>query len=256
MTDFLTDKQSLQWRQELLNLKEDIKQKIYSSKQALVLAQKIKLENQSNFIKPNFDIQNSHIQLCDTLEQANEILAEYGECGVPLTTTTFNILISLSPDLETSKHYFETLIDQNLKPNTYTLNGFIAKSKTIQQGRDIIKSMNKYGIRPNSQTYNSLLSLTTHDHEREEILNDMEARGIETNLVTFNTLISRSPNLKTALKHYQDLKHRNIKPTINTFVTLLKKTTNEQETIEIENLLRAEKITTNNSWESIRKSKK
>jgi hypothetical protein len=206
-------------------------------------------------VKPNFDIQNAHIQLCETLGQANEILGEYRIDSVPLTTTTFNILISLSSDLTTATSYFNKLLYLRLKPNTYTLNAFIAYCSTVQDGREIIKSMGKYEVRPNTQTYNALLSLTTNDDQRNEIITAMEGQNIEVNLVTFNTLISRSTSFKTAINYYRELKQRNINPTINTFITILKKATSKAEINETEQLLINENIRTNNSWDRLHDSK-
>lgn len=256
MTNTTTKKIAQKWRQDLLDLKERVKQKQLNTEQALMTAQKLKKDNKEKSVKPNFDIQNAHIQLCDTLEQANKILDEYRIDSVPLTTTTFNILISLSPDQTTATSYFNKLLNLGLKPNTYTLNGFTAYCKTVEEGRELIRSMNKYEVKPNTQTYNALLSLTTNDNQRAEIITAMEDQGIEINLVTFNTLISRSTTFKSAVNYYQDLKLRNIKPTINTFITLLKKATTKSEIIQTEQLLKDESIKTNNNWDRLHNSKK
>lgn len=256
MTDILTSKLALKWRQDLLDLKEKIKQKELNTEQALTIARQLKNDNKNKSVKPNFDIQNAHIQLCDTLEQANNILGEYRIDNVPLTTTTFNNLISLAPDQTTATSYFNKLLDLGLKPNTYTLNGFTSYCKTIQEGRELIKSMSKYDVKPNTQTYNALLSLTTTDDQRAEIITAMDDQSIEINLVTFNTLISRSTTFKTATNYYQDLKQRNIKPTINTFITLLKKATTKTEIKETEQLLKNENIRTNNNWDRLLNGKK
>jgi hypothetical protein len=256
MTDTLNKKLALKWRQDLLNLKEKVKQKQLNTDRALTIAQQLKNDNREKLVKPNFDIQNAHIQLCDTLEQANEILGEYRKDSVPLTTTTFNILISLSPDKTTAISFLNKLLDIGLKPNTYTLNAFISYCSTVQDGRELIKSMDKYEVKPNTQTYNALLSLTTSDDQRTEIITAMEDQSIEINLVTFNTLISRSTTFKTATNYYRDLKQRNIKPTINTFITLLKKATTKTEINETEKQLKNENIRTNNNWDRLLKEKK
>ncbi len=255
-TDILNKELALKWRQDLLNLKEKVKQKLLNTDRALTIAQKLKNDNKEKLVKPNFDIQNAHIQLCDTLEQANEILEEYRLDSVPLTTTTFNILISLSPDKTTATSFLNKLIDVGLKPNTYTFNAFISYYSTVQDGREIIKSMDKYEVKPNTQTYNTLLSLTTNDDQRTEIIKAMEDQNIEINIVTFNTLISRSTTFKTATNYYQDLKQRNIKPTINTLITLLKKARTKTEINETEKHLKNENIRTNNNWDSLLKEKK
>ncbi|MDX1905077.1 MAG: hypothetical protein SFU27_13045 [Thermonemataceae bacterium] len=255
MTD-TTKNIALKWRQDLLDLKECVKQKQLNTEQALAAAQKLKMNNKEKSAKPNSDIQNAHIQLCDTLEQANKILEEYRIDSVSFTTTTFNILISLSPDQTTATSYFNKLLELGLKPNTYTLNGFTTYCKTVEEGRELIKSMSKYKVKPNTQTYNALLSLTTNDNQRAKIIAVMEDQGIEINLVTFNTLISRSITFKSAFSYYQDLKLRNIKPTINTFITLLKKATTKTEINQTEQLLKDEGIKTNNNWDRLHNSKK
>jgi hypothetical protein len=246
---------NIQWRQDLLNLKESVKQKQFNTERALVIAQKIGEDYKNNCVKPDFDIQNAHIQLCDTLEQANRILAEYREDKVPLTTTTFNVLISLSPDLPTASLYFKKILELGFKPNPCTLNAIIAHCNSVQRGRDIIQSMNKYSIIPNTQTYNTLLSLSKNETEREEIINAMEDQFIEINIVTINTLISRAATYECAMNYYRNLKRESIKPTINTFITLLKKASRKQEINEIEQMLKKEGIKTNNNWENLLKTK-
>ena len=107
MTDVETEKLILQWRQDLLNLKESVKQKLFDTMRGLTIAEKIRTDYKNNFIKPTSDIQNAHIQLCDTLDQANKILNDYKVDNLSFTTTTFNILIGLSEDLKTADYYFK-----------------------------------------------------------------------------------------------------------------------------------------------------
>jgi ribosomal protein L12E/L44/L45/RPP1/RPP2 len=248
MKELKTDNQIFQWRQELLNLKEKVKQKQFTSDRALAIAQQLKKDYMARLTRPDFDIQNAHMQLCDNLGQANNVLTGYRADNVTLTTTTFNILISLSTDLDTATSYFNQLLDIGLKPNTYTLNGFISFCRTVRQGREIISSMYRYHVKPNTQTYNALLSLTMNDDDRNEIMRAMEDQNIEINLVTINTLISRMDDYNGAIKYYHDLKIRNIKPNINTFVTMLKKAHRQQDVKELEQLLKKENIQPNNTW--------
>lgn len=254
MTDIKTGKLALIWRQDLLKLKDSVKQKLFNTDRALAIAQKIKRDYTAHSVKPDADIQNAHIQLCDTLDNAKKILSEYRSDSIPYTTATFNILISLSGDLPTATAYFNSLLDQGLKPNIYTLNGFIPYCRSVDQGREIIKLMDRHFVKPNTQTFNALLSLTNDAIAHQTILNEMKVQSIEINLVTFNTLISRSLDYETAIKFYHDLKARHIKPTINTFVTLLKKANRHQEIIELENLLKKENISPNNSWDRLRQT--
>lgn len=256
MNGHKTDKLSLQWRQDLLNLKERVKQKLMTTKQALASAENLKKDNESNFVKPNSDIQNAHIQLCESVVQADRIIAEYRSDNITYTTTTFNILISLSGDMTAAKYYFDSLLNLGLSPNTYTLNGFIAYTKTISEARESIKSMNRYGVKPNTQTYNAMISIATSAEEQIGIIHEMDNHEIEVNLVTFNTLISRSPNFPTAIKFYKELRARQIRPTINTLVTLMKKASTLRDIHEVETMLQLENIQTNNSWERLCRLKK
>jgi len=249
MTDSTTDNPAKHWRRELLDLKERVKQHSLGVEQALAIAQKMKDDYGDNYVKPNSDIINAHIQLCSTLEQADMVIRRYRADSAPLTTTTFNILISLSPDLATAYSYFNRIFDGGLEPNIYTLNGLISKCSSFEQGRNILKTLNKYNILPNTQTFNTLLSLTITGEQRMEILETMERRGIEFNLVTYNTLISLSADYGQALKYFNDIKARSIQPTINTFITLLKKARNRSDINEVERLLKNESIRTNNSWD-------
>lgn len=251
MSDLKSDDLQKQWRQDLLNLKEKVKQKIFDNDQALTIAEEIKDGYKGNFVKPNYNILNAHIQLCKTLEQGKKILTQYTNENVQLTTTTFNIFISLSPDLVTAFSYFEQIFDNSLLPNSYTLNGLISKCYTLNQGQQIIKSMIKYDISPNIQTYNTLLSLTNKDEERKEILRTMEDRQIGVNLVTYNTLISKSTDYDQALMFYSEMKSRQIKPSINTLVTLLKKTRSQKEINKVEQLLENENIDKTNIWRKL-----
>lgn len=248
MTTLNKNKLAKQWREDLLNLKDRKKQKMFSTDRALRIADKIKKDYEANNIDPDSNIQNAHIQLCNNIEQANKILSSYRADSVPFTTTTFNILISLSKDIKTATSYLNVLIDLNLKPNTYTLNGFIRYCKTVNHGYEIINEMHKYDVAPNTQTYNALLSLTTSKIEHDEILKKMQNDNINFNVVTYNTLIAHSKSYKTAIGYFYDMKYRKIKPTINTFITLLKKTDSKYEINNLERLLENENISPNNTW--------
>jgi Pentatricopeptide repeat domain len=256
MNNLKTEELTAQWRWELRDLKESVKQKLLNTDTALALAKKIKIEYLSLLVKPNSDIQNAHLQLCQTLKQATVILSEYRAEYVNYTTTTFNILISLSDDIDVASAYFVALLDAQLKPNIYTFNTFIAYCNTVEQGYEILKSMHIHAVKPNTQTYNVLLSLITDNKKQTELLKEMEDQSIDINLVTFNTMISCSSSYDEAIKFYKQLKLRNLTPTINTFVTLLKKAKNQRDVYEVEKLLDSENIKTNNSWDSLRKIKK
>ena len=247
---------TLKWRQDLLNLKENVKQKVFDPDEALTIAQKMKKNYEDNDVKPNSDVQNAHIQICKTVDQAKNVLAGYRQHNINYTTTTFNILISLADNQKTAAYYFNLMLKAGVNPNTYTFNSFIRFSKTVDEGREVIKSMHKYEVKPNTQSYNALLRLATNHNAKMEILKAMEDQNIEINLVTFNTLISQANFYSDALKFFKELKTRNLKPTINTYVTLLKKAQFPQEIREVDKMRKADDIIANPSWDNLYQKKR
>lgn len=104
-----------EWRDKLLRLKEHIKPREIAVASALEKAELLQFDKMTRLVRPNSDVQNAHLQLCDTPAQAHRILIQYQNLGVKRTTTTFNILLSLSPDLSAANSCLIQMAKYKLK---------------------------------------------------------------------------------------------------------------------------------------------
>ncbi len=247
--------ESVDWRQELRNLREHIKQRVLSNNEALSVAEEIRDHYLKLGVQPETDVLNAHIHLCKTDEQSQTVLASYMEYNIPYSTATFNILISISGNFLTASGYYHKMLEYGVQPNTVTLNSFISLCQSLGQAREIIRLMRKHRVQPGTPTYNALLTIAPGDKVRFELMQEMELNGIQPDVITYNTLISRASGFQQAMQHFSELKSNEQIPTINTFVSLLKKTASTEEINVVKELLAHSGIVANTAWQNLLEKK-
>jgi hypothetical protein len=131
------------WRDTILKIRQDRKDKLLSPEDAWNLAMKTEQSYLQAGVPPTSDILNATLQLCHSLKQSNVIIEKFRKLGIKPSTTTYNVLISQVTYQNEAKEIYDTMIREGLRPNTYTLNGFMPFCATVLEGRIIIKEQER-----------------------------------------------------------------------------------------------------------------
>lgn len=244
----------MDWREQVLKIRQQAKDKILAPEEAWAMAEATEEKYKNEDIKPTTDILNAYLQLCRTSAQAKPVLQRFSRHVKP-NTTTYNILISLASHLHEAQATFDEMLKCRILPNTYTLNGFMPFCRTVKEGRDVLKIMNRHHVEPNTQTYNALISLSSGTAEGAEILEEMRRRKMTINAVTFSSLIAAADDFRDAMMMCQEMKSSGIRPTINLLVTLMKRAESRTGIAQVEREKAAEKLPTSAAWELVLREK-
>ncbi|CAO2164122.1 unnamed protein product [Urochloa humidicola] len=163
--------------------------------------------------------------------QARKLFAQMSERGIPLSTVTFNSLMSFETDYKEVSSIYDQMQRAGLKPDVVSYSLLIkayGKARREEEALAVFEEMLDAGIRPTRKSYNILLdafAISGLVEEANTVFKAMRRHRVEPDLCSYTTMVLAYVNasdMNGAEKFFRRIKDDGLKPNIVVYGTLMK----------------------------------
>ncbi|XP_062195706.1 pentatricopeptide repeat-containing protein At3g59040-like [Phragmites australis] len=163
--------------------------------------------------------------------QARKLVAQMSERRIPLSTVTFNSLMSFETDYKEVSSIYDQMQRAGLKPDVVSYSLLIkayGKSRREEEALAVFEEMLDAGVRPTRKSYNILLdafAISGLVEEANTVFKAMRRHRVEPDLCSYTTLILayvNASNMDGAEKFFRRIKEDGLKPNVVVYGTLMK----------------------------------
>ncbi|CAL5003545.1 unnamed protein product [Urochloa decumbens] len=163
--------------------------------------------------------------------QARKLFAQMSERGIPLSTVTFNSLMSFETDYKEVSSIYDQMQRAGLKPDVVSYSLLIkayGKARREEEALAVFEEMLDAGIRPTRKSYNILLdafAISGLVEEANTVFKAMRRHRVEPDLCSYTTMVLAYVNasdMNGAEKFFRRIKDDGLKPNVVVYGTLMK----------------------------------
>lgn len=163
--------------------------------------------------------------------QARKLLAQMSERGIPLSTVTFNSLMSFETDYKEVSSIYDQMQRAGLKPDVVSYSLLIkayGKARREEEALAVFEEMLDAGVRPTRKSYNILLdafAISGLVEEAHTVFKAMRRHRVEPDLCSYTTMLLAYVNasdMSGAEKFFRRIKEDGLKPNVVVYGTLMK----------------------------------
>ncbi|TVU43156.1 hypothetical protein EJB05_09600 [Eragrostis curvula] len=163
--------------------------------------------------------------------QARKLFAQMSERGIPLSTVTFNSLMSFETDYKEVSSIYDQMQRAGLKPDVVSYSLLIkayGKSRREEEALAVFEEMLDAGVRPTLKSYNILLdafAISGLVEEANTVFKAMRRHRVEPDLCSYTTMLLAYVNasdMDGAEKFFRRIKEDGLKPNVVVYGTLMK----------------------------------
>ncbi|RCV29730.1 hypothetical protein SETIT_6G035900v2 [Setaria italica] len=163
--------------------------------------------------------------------QARKLFAQMSERGIPLSTVTFNSLMSFETDYKEVSSIYDQMQRAGLKPDVVSYSLLIkayGKARREEEALAVFEEMLDAGVRPTRKSYNILLdafAISGLVDEANTVFKAMRRHRVEPDLCSYTTMVLAYVNasdMNGAEKFFRRIKDDGLKPNVVVYGTLMK----------------------------------
>ncbi|KAK3122899.1 hypothetical protein QOZ80_8AG0619970 [Eleusine coracana subsp. coracana] len=163
--------------------------------------------------------------------RARKLFAQMSERGIPLSTVTFNSLMSFETDYKEVSSIYDQMQRAGLKPDVVSYSLLIkayGKSRREEEALAVFEEMLDAGVRPSRKSYNILLdafAISGMVEEANTVFKAMRRHRVEPDLCSYTTMVLAYVNasdMDGAEKFFRRIKDDGLKPNVVVYGTLMK----------------------------------
>ncbi|EAZ05871.1 hypothetical protein OsI_28108 [Oryza sativa Indica Group] len=163
--------------------------------------------------------------------QARKLFAQMSERGIPLSTVTFNSLMSFETDYKEVSNIYDQMQRTALKPDVVSYSLLIkayGKARREEEALAVFEEMLDAGVRPTRKSYNILIdafAISGLVEEAHTVFKAMRRHRVEPDLCSYTTMVLAYVNasdMDGAEKFFRRIKEDGLKPNVVVYGTLMK----------------------------------
>lgn len=163
--------------------------------------------------------------------QARKLFAQMSERGIPLSTVTFNSLMSFETEYKEVSNIYDQMQRAGLKPDVVSYSLLIkayGKARREEEALAVFEEMLDAGVRPTRKSYNILLdafAISGLVEEANTVFRAMRRHRVEPDLCSYTTMVLAYVNaseMNGAEKFFRRIKEDGLKPNVVVYGTLMK----------------------------------
>ncbi|KAL6659432.1 hypothetical protein ACP70R_003472 [Stipagrostis hirtigluma subsp. patula] len=163
--------------------------------------------------------------------QARKLFAQMSERRIPLSTVTFNSLMSFETDYKEVSSIYDQMQRAGLKPDVVSYSLLIkayGKARREEEALAVFEEMLDAGVRPTRKSYNILLdafAISGLVEEANTVFKAMRRHRVEPDLCSYTTMLLayvNASNMDGAEKFFRRIKEDGLKPNVVVYGTLMK----------------------------------
>lgn len=192
------------------------------------------LNDEKSIVKPDqrmFQLMIHMYKKDGKRDQAHKLYGEMVSRGIPISTVTFNSLMTSETDYKETGRIFNQLQHAGFRPDVISYTRLIstyAKARREESAQAVFDEMVDAGVRPTRKAYNVLLDAYANSalvEEAKTVFKRMTRDKCYPDLCSYTTLLSAYVNasdMEGAEKFFVRLKRDGIVPNVVTYGTLIK----------------------------------
>ncbi|CAD6265964.1 unnamed protein product [Miscanthus lutarioriparius] len=179
--------------------------------------------------------------------QARKLFTQMSERGIPLSTVTFNSLMSFETDYkEVSSIYdqlmgkpegeeealavFEEMLDAGVRPTRKSYNILLdafAISGLVEEANTVFKAMRRHRVEPDLCSYTTMVLAYVNASDMngaEKIFRRIKDDGLKPNVVVYGTLMkgySKLNNVEKIMRVYERMRIQGVEPNQTIYTTIM-----------------------------------
>ncbi|KAL5230790.1 hypothetical protein ABZP36_029566 [Zizania latifolia] len=163
--------------------------------------------------------------------QARKLFAQMSERGIPLSTVTFNSLMSFETNYKEVSSIYDQMQRSGLTPDVVSYSLLIkayGKARREEEALAVFEEMLDAGVRPTRKSYNILLdafAISGLVEEAHTVFKAMRRHRVEPDLCSYTTMVLAYVNasdMDGAEKFFRRIKEDGLKPNVVVYGTLMK----------------------------------